>query len=250
MAVHRVIFNRRLKRFVNKKTDEYDVAFDLDERKIAIFNTGMMVILETAREIAASWSYDSESGGGMNNDETFAGSYEIEVLRDSYGMIIFGELINSMAEGHEKIHSGGASTSELWEQMDSGRPWSERSDLKKSFYVATSRFREDYRGISPGIIKRVGYIAPLKPIDKAQEFLNESRDEMIRQLRESRWGSFKGEKPRLKVRAVPNLYNTYYGKRSGYDTTSLMGMAISSKEFGTYGGTRRVNVHYKFSRNE
>ena len=234
-------------KFVHPRTKKPQTVL-LDDRKIAIYNAGMKIIAETAKELAMSWSYDSHEG--VTDDRTFAGSWEIEYDRGSQGQILTVEIWNTLGESGGGEHECGASTEELWQQMITGRERTLRPDAGRAFKnVATSRFRTKRINVKAGVIKYIGAIPELNPQQRAQDFLNEENERLIIQLWESRWGSERaGGRPRALVRALPFLYTSYYGKKSGYDTQASTGMAMNTKAFGTYGGRYRKDVQYKFSK--
>lgn len=238
--------------FIQPRTGK-KVNVELDANKIAIYNTGMRVIADTAKELAMSWSYDSETG--ITSRDTFAGSWEADLEYGALGQIDYIEVWNELAESGAGDHRGGASTSDLWEQMKHGRERTRRKDVPRAFSgVATSRFRTAHINVSEGVINFIGAIPVLDPQQKVQDFLNKAKEELLSQLWESRWGGTRNGVPRSFVRAVPNLYgDNYYslsGRGSIFDTLSVAGMAMKSSSYGEYGGHYRVDKPYKFGRRQ
>ncbi|MDD4292234.1 MAG: hypothetical protein PHX51_08400 [Clostridia bacterium] len=220
---------------------------DFNERKIALWNLGLENIANTAREIGASWSFGSHDSGY----DSFAAEWHIVYNRDNDGLITSIEIGNELGEyGGGGDHEGGATTENLWKLMQTGR---ERKLLAhpysgefKEVLIDTNRFRTKRMKVNLDNIKYQGYIPALNPTQKIQEFLEQAVAEFVAQIRESRWGAMRGEKPRLIVRALPTgLYNEYYKTgHSGFDAKSEIGMAINSGRFGEYGASHRQDLDY------
>lgn len=212
--------------------------FRLDDEKVGLLNEGIENVVDEAREVAISWSFDriAEGWGDARYDY------------DENGIISGVEIENT------EDPSGSRGIDDLFSLMETGRAGGVEIFPINFEYLTVfrDRFRTSrYRAKS--VIQ--GAIEAPNPIEKAEDVMREGFEELISDLKESRWGGFrtvrkfsKAEgrtitiiKPRSMVRSLPNLYETYY-KKEGKSTPSGV---RTNAEYGNYGGSYRKNVFYK-----
>lgn len=218
--------------------EDGEFKFRLDDEKVGLLNEGIENVVDEAREVAISWSFDRIADGWGDPD------YE----HDESG-IISGVTIENTESA-----AGSRGIDDLFSLMETGRAGG--VDIYPVNFEYLLPYHDRFR-TSRYKAKHVtqGEIEATNPVEKAEDVMREGIEELISDLRESRWGGFRTTrkfskvegrtitvvKPRSLVRSLPNLYDTYY-KKAGTSTPNS-GVRTNA-EYGNYGGTYRKNVFY------